>query len=281
MNFYIEVDNIIRRALHEDIGDGDHTTLSCVPYEAQGCARLMVKEEGIIAGVEVAGRILDIVDKSLEIKYLIGDGEKVNVGDIVFTVCGSSHSILMAERLVLNIMQRMSGIATNTSRYVEELKGLSTKVLDTRKTSPGLRILEKRAVKIGGGENHRIGLYDMILIKDNHIDFSGGTENALNKAVSYLNMIGKKIPIEIEVRNFDELNEVLKFGKVDRIMLDNFTVEKTREAVALINQRFEVESSGGITLENIRQYAECGVDYVSVGELTHRIESLDLSLKAF
>jgi len=281
MDFYSQVDDLIRRALHEDVGDGDHTTLSCVPYEAQGSARLLVKEEGVIAGVEIAGRIFDIVDKSLEIKHFIPDGEKVNYGDVILTVSGSSHSILMAERLVLNVMQRMSGIATNTRRYVDELQGLRTRVLDTRKTSPGLRVLEKRAVKIGGGENHRIGLYDMILIKDNHVDFSGGIENALKKTMDYLKSNGKKIPIEIEVRNFQELNEVLRFGHIDRIMLDNYTVEETREAVGVINKRFEIESSGGITLENIRKYAECGVDYVSVGELTHRIESLDLSLKAF
>jgi nicotinate-nucleotide pyrophosphorylase (carboxylating) len=280
MDFYSQVDDLIMRALYEDVGEGDHTTLSCVPQDAQGSAKLLVKEVGVIAGVEIADRIFKIVDESLEIEHIIADGDKVQFGDIVFKVSGSSHSILMAERLVLNVMQRMSGIATNTRRYVDELQGLRTRVLDTRKTSPGLRVLEKRAVKIGGGENHRIGLYDMILIKDNHIDFSGGVEKALNKTFEYLKVTGKDIPIEIEVRNFKELSEVLNFGQIHRIMLDNYSVDETREAVGIIDKRFEIESSGGITLENIRQYAECGVDFISVGELTHRVESLDLSLKA-
>jgi len=280
MDFYTQVDELITRALHEDVGDGDHTTLSCVPHDTNGSAKLLVKEKGVIAGVEIAGRIFRIVDESLKVDYYIVDGEKVKFGDVVFTVSGSSHSILMAERLVLNVMQRMSGIATNTRRYVDELQGLRTRVLDTRKTSPGLRVIEKNAVKIGGGENHRIGLYDMILIKDNHIDFSGGVENALKRTLEYLELTGKKIPIEIEVRNFKELDEVMRFGRIQRIMLDNYSVEETKEAVCIINNRFEIESSGGITLENIRKYAECGVDFISVGELTHRVESLDLSLKA-
>jgi nicotinate-nucleotide pyrophosphorylase (carboxylating) len=280
MNFYTQVKQLIDAALHEDVGDGDHTTLSCVPAESQGAARLLVKENGIIAGVELAQMIFERVDKAVKFNRLIQDGAKVTYGDIVFTVSGSVHTILMCERLVLNIMQRMSGIATNTRRYVDELKGLRTRVLDTRKTSPGLRAIEKRAVKIGGGENHRLGLYDMILIKDNHVDFAGGIEKALSKSMAYLKETGKEIPIEIEVRNFEELNQVLNFGHVDRIMLDNFTVEDTRKAVGIINGRYEVESSGGITLENIRNYAESGVDFVSVGELTHRIESLDMSLKA-
>jgi nicotinate-nucleotide pyrophosphorylase (carboxylating) len=280
MDFYTQIDELIARALHEDVGDGDHTTMSCVPQDAVGSAKLLAKEEGVIAGVDIAGRIFRMVDESLKINYFIPDGERIKFGDVVFTVTGSSHSILMAERLVLNVMQRMSGIATNTRRYVDELQGLRTRVLDTRKTSPNLRVIEKNAVKIGGGENHRIGLYDMILIKDNHIDFSGGVENALKRTFDYLESNRKKIPVEIEVRNFKELDEVIKFGRIQRIMLDNYTVEETKEAVGIINNRFEIESSGGITLENIRKYAECGVDFVSVGELTHRIESLDLSLKA-
>jgi nicotinate-nucleotide pyrophosphorylase (carboxylating) len=280
-DFYTQIDELIGRALIEDVGDGDHTTLSCVPHDAKGSAKLLVKEEGIIAGVDIAGRIFYKVDNTLVVEQFIRDGVRVKPGDIVFTVSGSTHSILMAERLVLNVMQRMSGIATNTRRFVDELMHLDAKVLDTRKTSPGLRALEKMAVRFGGGVNHRFGLYDMILIKDNHIDFSGGIENALRKTHEYLKINGKRIPIEIEVRNFEELTEVLRIGSVNRIMLDNFTVEETRKAVELINKQFEIESSGGITLDTIRKYAECGVDFISVGELTHQVESIDLSLKAF
>ena len=275
------IESLIDLAVKEDIGDGDHSTLSCIPDSAKGKAKLLVKENGIIAGVEIARKIFNKIDKDLKLDVFIQDGSKVKKGDIVFHVTGKTHSILQAERLVLNFMQRMSGIATNTNRYVEKLQGLKTKVLDTRKTTPGLRAIEKMAVKIGGGENHRMGLYDMIMIKDNHIDFAGGIEKSIEKIKQYLNSIGKQIPVEIEVRNMNELNQVLKVGFVNRIMLDNFTPEDTRKAVELIDRRYETESSGGINLNTIRAYAECGVDYVSVGELTHQIRSIDLSLKAF
>ncbi len=280
MELNTTVDEIIDRAITEDIGEGDHTSLACIPDDAKGVANLLVKEAGIIAGVEIAGRVFERIDDKLNVEYYIKDGNIVKYGDIVFKVSGLSHSILKAERLVLNIMQRMSGIATNTRKYVDELNNLKTRVLDTRKTSPGLRVLEKMAVKIGGAYNHRNGLYDMILIKDNHIDFAGGIEKAILKARNYLKVLKKNIPIEIEVRNFKELDEVLKLGMVDRIMLDNFSVEQTKNAVDIINSRFETESSGGINLKTIRAYAECGVDFISVGELTHQIKSLDLSLKA-
>jgi nicotinate-nucleotide pyrophosphorylase (carboxylating) len=275
------IDQLILFALEEDLGDGDHTSLSCVPPESTGSARLLVKQDGIIAGVEMAARILEKVDEKLKVDFFTADGKPVKYGDIVFQVSGLSQSILKAERLLLNVMQRMSGIATKTRRYVDLLKGLKTKVLDTRKTSPGMRVIEKMAVRIGGGQNHRFGLYDMILIKDNHVDFAGGIEKAIRKSKDYLLKIGKNLPVEIEVRNFNELNQVIEIGHVDRIMLDNFSVDDTRKAVCLINNRFETESSGGINLSTVRAYAECGVDYVSVGELTHQIESLDLSLKAF
>jgi len=272
---------LIDLAITEDIGDGDHSTLSCVPKNAKGKAKLLVKEAGVIAGVKIAEKIFHKINSDLELNFFIEDGAKVKPGDIAFHVSGSTHSILQAERLVLNFMQRMSGIASNTNRYVERLTGLKTKVLDTRKTTPGLRAIEKMAVKIGGGVNHRIGLYDMIMIKDNHIDFAGGIEKAINKIQSYLKEYGKKIPIEIEVRNMEELARVMKTGWVDRIMLDNFTIEETRKAVQIINGKYKTESSGGIKLDTIRAYAECGVDFVSVGELTHQIRSIDLSLKAF
>ena len=275
------INSLIDLAIKEDIGDGDHSSLSCIPAKTEGKAKLLVKEKGIIAGVEIAKKIFYKIDKNLKIEIFIQDGSTVQKGDIVFHVSGKTHSILQAERLVLNFMQRMSGIATNTRRYVEKLQGLKTKVLDTRKTTPGLRAIEKMAVKIGGGENHRMGLYDMIMIKDNHIDFAGGINKAVEKIKKYLKETGKNIPVEIEVRNFDELNQVLKTGFGKRIMLDNFTPENTRKAVELIGGRYEIESSGGITLDTIRTYAECGVDYVSVGELTHQISSIDLSLKAF
>lgn len=274
------IDELIERAISEDLGDGDHTTLSTVPKDAMGGAKLLVKEKGIIAGVEVARKIFEKINPALKIDFFIEDGTKVTPGDIVFHVHGNTHSILQAERLVLNVMQRMSGIATRTNSYVEKLSGLKTRVLDTRKTTPGVRVLEKMAVKIGGGVNHRFGLYDMILVKDNHIDFAGGIKKAIDKIRNYLNEYGKKIPVEIEVRNMYELEEVCNAGFADRIMLDNFTPEQTMEAVKFIDGRFETESSGGITLETIRSYAECGVDYVSVGELTHQIRSIDLSLKA-
>ena len=280
LDFNTMIDELIDRSIAEDIGDGDHTTLSTVPKEVKGGAKLLVKESGVIAGVEIAIRIFNKIDSSLNVEVFKDDGAKVNVGDIVFNVFGNTHSILQAERLVLNFMQRMSGIATNTNRYVQKLEGLKTKVLDTRKTTPGLRVVEKMAVNIGGGKNHRFGLYDMILVKDNHVDFAGGIEKAIKKIQDYLDDYGKKIPVEIEVRNQHELEEVLKVGFVDRVMLDNFTPEETSKAVKFINGRIEIESSGGINLETIRDYAECGVDFISVGELTHQIRSIDLSLKA-
>lgn len=264
----------------EDIGDGDHTTLSSIPETAMGKSQLIIKENGILAGVDVAREIFHSFDPSLKMAVFIKDGTKVKKGDIVFVVEGKIHSLLQTERLMLNIMQRMSGIATRTSEYVKLLEGTKTKVLDTRKTTPGLRMLEKEAVRIGGGVNHRIGLYDMILLKDNHVDFAGGIANAINGAKKYLKEKGKNLKIEIEVRNFDELNQVLETGGVGRIMLDNFTPEDTCKAVKIINGKYETESSGGITMDTLRQYAECGVDFISVGALTHSVKSLDMSFKA-
>jgi len=274
------IDELIRLAFAEDIGDGDHTTLSCIPETAQGKVHLLVKEEGILAGVAVAERIFHTFDPELIVTVLISDGNEVKVGDIAFTVEGKVQSLLQTERLVLNVMQRMSGIATTTRNYVKKIEGTHARVLDTRKTTPGMRMLEKEAVRIGGGMNHRIGLFDMILLKDNHIDFAGGIENAISRAKAYLWQQGKNIPIEIEVRNFDELHQVLLFGGIDRIMLDNFTVADTRKAVEIVHGLYELESSGGITLDTIRSYAETGVDYISVGALTHSVKSLDLSLKS-
>lgn len=270
----------IRQALAEDVGDGDHTSLSTIPEGQQGKAKLLVKDTGILAGVSVGLEIFKVVDARLEVEVLISDGQAVKPGDIAFYVRGSVHSILKAERLVLNTMQRMSGIATTTAHIVELLAGTRTQVLDTRKTTPGLRYIEKLAVKIGGGVNHRFGLYDMILIKDNHVDYAGGTARAINAAKAYLSSRELNIPIEIEVRNLAELNEVIESGGVDRILLDNFTFDKLKEAVALINGRFITEASGGITEDNVLEYALCGVDYVSMGALTHSVKSLDLSLKA-
>ncbi|MGJ1263487.1 carboxylating nicotinate-nucleotide diphosphorylase [Sphingobacterium spiritivorum] len=270
----------VREALQEDVGDGDHTTLSTIPAEQQGEAKLLVKEDGILAGVEVARKLIEIADPGLKIKTLLTDGTAVKVGDIVFYLEGDIHSILKVERLVLNVMQRMSGIATRTHEYVSVLEGTKTKVLDTRKTTPLLRFLEKEAVKIGGGVNHRFGLYDMILIKDNHVDYAGGITKALTSAESYRQQLGKEIQIEIEVRNLKELDEVLAFGSVDRVMLDNFTPQEVKEAVDIIDGRLVTEASGGITIDTIRAYAEAGVDYISVGALTHSVKSLDLSLKA-
>ncbi len=263
----------------EDIGDGDHTSLSCIPPDAMGKQQLIVKEEGILAGVEVAKEIFHAFDPELNVTVFIHDGQPVKKGDIAFVVEGRVLSLLQTERLMLNIMQRMSGIATTTHRYVELLRGTNTRVLDTRKTTPGLRLLEKEAVRIGGGTNHRIGLFDMILLKDNHVDFAGGITNAITRAKHYCQEKGKKLKIEIEVRDFDELNQALQCG-VDRIMLDNFNVEDTRKAVQIIAGRAETESSGGITIDTIRSYAECGVDFISVGALTHSVKSLDLSFKA-
>ena len=274
------LDNLINRALSEDVGNGDHSSLSCIPHDSQGEAFLLVKQEGIIAGIDIANKVFQNCSNLIIFNKILEDGNRVVPGDIVFEVKGPKIKILEAERTVLNFMQRLSGIATETNRYVKELQGLKTILLDTRKTTPGLRLLEKYAVKIGGGENHRIGLYDMIMLKDNHIDYAGGIRNAIEKANNYLKINKLKLKIEIEVRNFIELNEVLEIGKVDRIMLDNFSVEDTNTAVEIIKGSFETESSGGITINNIRSYAECGVDYISIGAITHQIKSLDLSLKA-
>jgi len=274
------IDKLIDLAIAEDIGDGDHSSLSCIPKTEKGKVKLLVKEEGILAGVEITKEIIRKIDPDLKINIFLEDGTKIKPGDIAFTISGKVISILQAERLLLNFMQRMSGIATQTSKYTEIIKDLPTKVLDTRKTTPGLRHIEKLAVKIGGGTNHRMGLYDMVMLKDNHIDFAGGIEKAINKTVDYLKENNKNIKIEVEVRNFEELNEVLRVGKIHRIMLDNFTVKNTKKAVEIIAGKYETESSGGITLETLSSYAECGVDFVSVGALTHQIKSLDLSLKA-
>ena len=276
----LDLDFIIQQAIKEDIGDGDHTSLACIPPEATGSAQLLIKQEGILAGVEVAKKVFKTIDNQLNIEIFIHDGQKVKKGDIAFIVSGKALSILQAERLVLNFMQRMSGIATYTNKFVEKIKDTKAKILDTRKTTPCNRIIEKMAVKIGGGENHRFGLYDMIMIKDNHIDFAGGIKNAITRVQNYLQQTGKNLKIEIEVRDFNELEQVLQIGGIHRIMLDNFSVEDTKKAVKLINGRFEVESSGGITLETVRDYALTGVDYISVGSLTHQIKSLDMSLKA-
>ena len=274
------VDELLDLAFAEDIGDGDHTTLSTIPADEMGRQRLVVKEEGILAGVEVAAKVFEKLDPSLKMTVMIGDGAHVCPGDIAFTVEGPVRSLLIAERTMLNIMQRMSGIATTTARYQKQLDGLHTKVLDTRKTTPGMRMLEKEAVKIGGGVNHRIGLFDMILIKDNHVDFAGGIIPAVERARAYCREKGLDLKVEGETRNSAEIDEALKAG-ADRIMLDNFTVEATREAVKQIASRAEIESSGGITIENLRQYGECGVDFVSVGALTHSVKGLDMSFKAY
>ena len=274
------IDELLELSFAEDIGDGDHTTLCCIPADAIGKQRLIIKEDGIIAGVEIAKMVFHKFDPELKVDVFINDGARVKKGDIAFEVTGKVQSLLQTERLMLNLMQRMSGIATTTHKYMEQLKGLKTKVLDTRKTTPGMRILEKEAVKIGGGYNHRIGLFDMILLKDNHVDFAGGIVNAITKARKYLAEKGKEMKIEIEVRNLDELQQVLNTGGVDRIMLDNFSPELTKKAVELIGGRFETESSGGITFDTLRAYGECGVDYISVGALTHSVKGLDMSFKA-
>lgn len=273
-------DRLIDLAFAEDIGDGDHTTLCCIPEDAVGKSHLLIKEDGILAGVEVAKRVFARFDDTLKVEVFMDDGSEVKKGDIAMLVTGKTRSLLQTERLMLNIMQRMSGIATTTRRYVDLLKGTNTKVLDTRKTTPGMRMLEKQAVKIGGGVNHRIGLFDMILLKDNHVDFAGGIRNAIDKCHKYLDEKSLNLKIEIEVRNFDELEQVLERGGVDRIMLDNFTVADTKKAVDMIAGKYETESSGGITFDTIRQYAECGVDFVSVGALTHSVKCLDMSFKA-
>ena len=278
--FEKELDIIITNALREDVGDGDHSSLACIPEDATGTAQLLVKDEGVLAGVEFARRVFERVDPGLTLEVLIPDGSVVKYGDIAFKVSGRSLSILQAERLVLNAMQRMSAIATKTRKYVDILAGYKTKILDTRKTTPCIRALEKWAVRIGGGTNHRFGLYDMVMLKDNHIDFAGGIEQAILKTNKYLKKRNLKLKIEIETRNLAEVKEVLRIGGVDRIMLDNFNFDDLRTAVKLIDGRFETEASGGITEKTLRQYAECGVDFISSGALTHSVSNMDLSLKA-
>ncbi len=274
------IKQFVQLAIEEDIKEGDHSALSCIPKHANGEAKLLVKEDGIIAGIKTAIQIFKEFDNSFEIKTMLKDGDLVKVGDVAFTVSGPSITLLSAERLVLNVMQRMSAIATLTNKYVKELEGLPTKVLDTRKTTPLIRFLEKEAVKIGGGVNHRFGLYDMVMLKDNHNDFAGGIEKSINKTVQYLKDNKLNLKIEVETRNLEEVKEVLKVGQIDRIMLDNFTFDDMRKAVQLIDGKYETEASGGINLKTVRKYAECGVDFVSVGALTHSVSNMDLSLKA-
>lgn len=276
------IDALLDLAFAEDVGDGDHTTLSTIPSDAMGRSRLIIKEKGILAGVDIAEKVLHKVDPSIKMEVFINDGTEVNPGDIAFTAEGPVRSLLVAERTMLNIMQRMSGVATMTRRYQDQLKGLGTRVLDTRKTTPGMRMLEKEAVRIGGGTNHRIGLFDMILIKDNHEDFAGGIEQAVARAKEYCKANGKEdLKIEVECRSLDDIRKVLEIGGVDRIMFDNFTPELTREAVKLVDGKVETESSGGITFETLRDYGETGVDFISVGALTHSVKGLDMSFKAF
>ena len=273
-------DRLIDLSFSEDIGDGDHTTLCCIPEDAMGKSQLLIKEEGILAGIRMARQVFHRFDPTMQVEVLLEDGTHVKPGDIAMIVTGSVRSLLQTERLMLNIMQRMSGIATMTARYVERLKGTNTRVLDTRKTTPGMRMLEKEAVKIGGGTNHRIGLFDMILLKDNHVDFCGGIANALTRCAEYQRKKGLHLKVEIEVRSFDEIRQVMEHGGADRIMLDNFSVEDTHRAVEMIGGKFETESSGGITFDTLRDYAECGVDFISVGALTHSVKGLDMSFKA-
>lgn len=274
------VDELIELCIREDIGDGDHTSLACIPADAHGRMRLLCKQEGTIAGIEIAQIVLHRLDPAMKFEQVLQDGERVKPGDVAFYVSGRLQSLLQAERILLNIMQRMSGVATQTAVYVARLEGLHTKVLDTRKTTPGMRVLDKMAVKLGGGENHRMGLFDMVLLKDNHIDFAGGIQKAIRGVREYLRTKGKNIPIECEVRSLEDIDKVFAAGGVDRIMFDNFTPEMTRRAVEKVAGRCETESSGGITLETMRDYAVCGVDFISVGALTHQIKSLDMSLKA-
>lgn len=274
------IEDLLDLAFAEDLGDGDHTTLSTIPADALGRSRLLVKEHGIIAGVDIAEKVLHKVDPSIRFEKKISDGARVCPGDVAFYAEGPVRSLLIAERTMLNIMQRMSGVATMTRRYQDELQGLKTRVLDTRKTTPGMRMLEKEAVKIGGGTNHRIGLFDMILIKDNHIDFAGGIEKAIRRAQEYCQATGRNLRIEVEARSLDDISRILAVGGVDRIMFDNFSPELTREAVAVVDGRAETESSGGITLDNLRAYGEAGVDFISVGALTHSVKGLDMSFKA-
>ncbi len=273
-------ERLIDLAFSEDIGDGDHTTLCCIPETEMGKSQLIIKESGILAGIRIAQMVFKRFDPTMQVEVLLPDGTPVNPGDVAMIVSGKVRSLLQTERLMLNIMQRMSGIATMTARYVKRLEGTRTRVLDTRKTTPGMRMMEKEAVKIGGGVNHRIGLFDMILLKDNHIDFAGGIDAALDLCHQYLKEKGLDLKIEIEVRSLDELQQVLRHGGVDRIMLDNFNLADTRKAVEMINHRYETESSGGITYDTLRDYAECGVDFISVGALTHSVKGLDMSFKA-
>jgi nicotinate-nucleotide pyrophosphorylase (carboxylating) len=281
IQFQNELQLIIQNAIREDVGDGDHSSLACIPVSAEGKAKLLVKDKGIIAGVAFAKMIFEFVDSSLKLEIFIQDGEEVNYGDVVFVVSGSSQSILKAERLVLNSMQRMSAIATKTKSYVDLLQGTTAKILDTRKTTPGFRACEKWAVKIGGGENHRFALYDMIMLKDNHNDFAGGITNAINKTKNYLKQNNKDLKIIVEARNLDEIKEILQNEGIHRILIDNFNFEDTKEAVALIGNKCQTESSGNINENTIRRYAECGVNYISSGALTHSVYNMDLSLKAF
>jgi nicotinate-nucleotide pyrophosphorylase (carboxylating) len=276
----LDLEQLIALASAEDIGDGDHTSAACIPMTEQGKMQLLVKQSGILAGIDVAVRVFNMIDPLVNVQVLLHDGACVESGNVAFYVDGAVRSMLQAERIVLNMMQRMSGVATQTALYAARLEGTKARVLDTRKTTPGMRILDKMAVKIGGGENHRMGLFDRILIKDNHIDFSGGIEKAIGNVHAYLQFTGRSLPVEIEVRTLADVQEVLRVGGVERIMLDNFSVPDTRKAVALIAGRYETESSGGISLDTIRSYAECGVDFISVGALTHQIKSLDMSLKA-
>lgn len=273
-------DAFLETTLKEDLGDGDHSSLACIPAEATGKAKLLIKDDGIIAGLDITSLIFERIDPGLRIEFYLRDGDRIKPGDTGFMVSGIIQSILKSERIVLNILQRMSGIATQTDRYVGKIKDLHTKILDTRKTTPGMRILDKKAVRIGGGENHRMGLYDMIMLKDNHIDFAGGITQAIRKTNEYLDRTGKALRIEVEARGLEDVKEIMQAGHVHRIMLDNFSIVDTRKALELIEGRYETESSGKITLDNLRDYAECGVDYISVGALTHQIKSLDLSLKA-
>lgn len=273
-------DAFLETTLKEDLGDGDHSSLACIPADATGKAQLLIKDEGIIAGLDITSLIFERIDPGLRIEFYLRDGDRIKPGDTGFMVSGIIQSILKSERIVLNVLQRMSGIATQTDRYAGKIRDLHTKVLDTRKTTPGMRILDKEAVRIGGGENHRMGLYDMIMLKDNHIDFAGGITKAIRKTNEYLDRTGKKLRIEVEARGLEDVREIMQAGHIHRIMLDNFSIVDTRKAVELIEGRYETESSGKITLENLREYAACGVDYISVGALTHQIKSLDLSLKA-
>jgi len=279
-NTSFDVDLFIINALREDIADGDHTTESCIEEHIEARAKLLVKENGVLSGLEIAKRVFELIDKDIVIFSHINDGDDIKIGDIVFEIVGKAKSILKAERLSLNIMQRMSGVATNTKKYVDIVAGTNAKILDTRKTTPGMRYLEKKAVKHGGGKNHRFGLYDMIMIKDNHIDYAGGIKNAIEQTIKYLQARNLNLKIEVEARNFQEIEEIMSIGKIDRIMIDNFSPEDCKKAVKLIKGKYETEASGGITDETLRAYAETGVDFISIGALTHHIKSLDLSLKA-